>query len=83
MDRITALKARRAGIIEKMEALVASAGDDGLTAEQAVEFDALKVEDDRVAGEIGRAEDVERRKAAAAKPSAPLPGSPVAGPDIT
>lgn len=80
MDRITALKARRAGIIEKMEALVASAGDDGLTVEQTAEFDALKAEDDKVAAEIGRAEEIERRKAAAAKPSAPLPGSPIAAP---
>lgn len=80
MDRITALKARRAGIIEKMEALVTAAGDDGLTVEQTAEFDALKAEDDKVAAEIGRAEEIERRKAAAAKPSAPLPGSPVAAP---
>jgi HK97 family phage major capsid protein len=80
MDRITALKARRAGIIDKMEAIIEAAGDDGLTAEQETEFEALKAEDDKVAGEIARAEEIERRKAAAAKPAAPLPGgsAPVA-----
>lgn len=82
MDRITALKARRAGIIDKMEALVAAAGDDGLTAEQATEFDALKAEDDKVAAEIGRAEEIERRKAAAARPADPLPGSTVPAPGV-
>jgi HK97 family phage major capsid protein len=74
MDRITALKARRAGILEKMEALVSASSDDGFTAEQQAEFDAHKVEDDRVAKLISEAEDVERRKAAAAKPVAALPG---------
>jgi HK97 family phage major capsid protein len=76
MDRITALKARRAGLIEDMEALVASAGDDGLSAEQAAQFDDLKAQDDKVAAELARAEDLERRKAAAAKPVAALPGGP-------
>lgn len=76
MDRITALKARRAGLIESMEALVAGAGDDGLTAEQATQFDALKAQDDKVAAELVRAEDLERRKAAQARPVVSLPGGP-------
>ena len=75
MDRITALKARRAGIIEKMEAIVASIGEgEDMTADQTAAFEALKAEDDKVAAELVRAEDLERRKAAAAKPVAPLPG---------
>lgn len=74
MDRITALKARRAGIVDKMEALVAASGDDGFTAEQQNEFDGFKAEDDKVAKLISEAEDVERRKAAAAKPAPALPG---------
>lgn len=73
MDWITKLKARRAGIIGQMEALVAAVGDDGMTAEQSTEFDALKAQDDKVAGEIAIAEDLEKRKAAAARVADPLP----------
>lgn len=75
MDRITALRARRAGIIDQMEAIVASVpeGQD-MTAEQVAQFDALKAEDDKVAADLARAEDMERRRAAAARPAAPLPG---------
>lgn len=74
MDRITALKARRAGLIEDMEAIIASVpeGED-LTAEQASELDALRAQDDKVAAELQRAEDLEKRKAALARPI-PLPG---------
>lgn len=82
MDRITALRARRAGIIEQMEAIVASVGEnEDLTAEQQSQFDALRAEDDRVAAQLSQAEDLERRRAAAARPAAPLPGvtAPVAG----
>lgn len=75
MDRITALRARRAGIIEQMEAIVASIPEGGdMTAEQTAAFDALKVEDDKVAAQLTQAEDLERRRAAAARPAAPLPG---------
>lgn len=75
MDRITALRARRAGIIDQMEAIVASIpeGED-MTAEQTAAFDALKAEDDKVALQLAQAEDLERRRAAAARPAAPLPG---------
>lgn len=74
MDRITALKARRAGLIEKMEALVASVDDEaGMTAEQLAEFDALKAADDKTAADLAAAEDVERRRAAMARPVAPIP----------
>ena len=75
MDRITALRARRAGIIDQMEALMASIGaDDDMTAEQQQQFNALKAEDDKVAQQIAAVEDIERRRAAAAVPTAPLPG---------
>lgn len=75
MDRITALRARRAGIIDQMEALMASIGaDDDMNAEQQQQFNALKAEDDKVAQQIATAEDIERRRAAAAVPTAPLPG---------
>uniref|UniRef100_A4WTD2 Phage major capsid protein, HK97 n=1 Tax=Cereibacter sphaeroides (strain ATCC 17025 / ATH 2.4.3) TaxID=349102 RepID=A4WTD2_CERS5 len=75
MDRITALRARRAGILDQMEALIASVpeGDD-MTSDQAAQFDALKADDDKVAAELTRAEDLERRRAAAARPAAALPG---------
>jgi len=74
MDRITALRARRAGIIDQMDALVASTpeGED-MTAEQVVKFDALKADDDKAAAELARAEDLERLRAAAARVTAPLP----------
>lgn len=77
MDRITALRARRAGIIDQMDALVASIpeGED-MTAEQVAQFDALKADDDKIAADLARAEDLERRRAAAARTPAPLPGGP-------
>lgn len=83
MDRITALRARRAGIIDQMEALVASVpeGED-MTAEQVAQYEALKADDDKVAAELTRAEDLERRRAAAARPVAPLPG-PATAPQAT
>lgn len=77
MDKILELKARRAGIIDKMDELVASIPEEGdWTDEQTAQFDALKAEDDKVASELARLEEVERRRAAAARPSEPLPGSP-------
>lgn len=75
MDWITKLKARRAGLLEKMEALVASIGEnDDMTAEQQTQFEALKAEDDKVAAQLATAEDLERRRAANARPTTPLPG---------
>lgn len=74
MDRITALRARRAGILDQMEALIASIGDGEMSADQTVQFDALKAQDDKVAADLTQAEDLERRRAAAARPAAPLPG---------
>ena len=77
MDKILELRARRAGIIDRMDALVASIGDDDdWTAEQITQFDALKAEDDKVTAELTRLEEVERRRAEAARPAAPLPGAP-------
>jgi HK97 family phage major capsid protein len=74
MDRITALKARRAGLIEQMEALVASVDDEaGMTAEQQAEFARMTAADDKVGADLAAAEDLERRKAAMARPVAPLP----------
>lgn len=80
MDRITALRARRAGIIEQMEAVVASVPEGAdMTAEQTEQFNALRAQDDAVAAQITQAEDLERRRAAAARPLAPLPGvTPIA-----
>lgn len=79
MDRITALRARRAGIIDQMEALVASVAEgEDMTADQVTQYEGLKAEDDKVAAELARAEDLERRRAAAARPVAPLPGSTTA-----
>lgn len=75
MDIIARLRARRAGILDGMEAILAAVpeGED-MTAEQVEAFDALKADDDKVVAELARAEDLERRRAAAARPAVPLPG---------
>lgn len=81
MDRILELRARRAGILEQMEAIVAAAdADAGLSDEAQAQFDTLKAEDDRVAAQLATLEDLERRRAAAATPVAPIPvpGAPAA-----
>ena len=75
MDWITKLKARRAAGLDQMQAIVEAIGENGeMTAEQQTQFDALKAEDDKIAAQIAQAEDLERRRAAAARPVAPLPG---------
>lgn len=81
MDKILELRARRAGILEQMEAIVAAADEaTGLSAEAQEQFDALKTEDDNVAAQLATLEDLERRRAAAATPVAPIPvpGAPAA-----
>lgn len=83
MDRILELRARRAGILADMEAIVAAADDDaGLDDDQQAQFDALKAEDDRVAAQLATLEDLERRRAHAAQPVAPIaiPAAPASGP---
>lgn len=75
MDRITALKARRAGVLEDMEAILAAVPEsEDMTAEQLEQFNKLKADDDKIAADLERAEDMERRKAAAAR-VVPLPGA--------
>jgi HK97 family phage major capsid protein len=77
MDRITELRARRAELLAEMETLVAVTADGEEQEwgdEQQAQLDALKAEDDKVGVELARLEDVERRRAAAATPVAPLPG---------
>jgi len=80
MDRITALKARRAGILEKMEELIASREGEDFTAEDQAAYDALRAEDDKIAAELARIEDLEWRKAAAARPVPPLPSASITVP---
>lgn len=75
MDRITVLRARRAGFHDDMQAILAAVPDgQDMTAEQVSAFEALKAEDDKVAAELELAEDLERRRAALARPVAALPG---------
>lgn len=76
MDRITELRARRAAGLEAMEAIVAAASAEGrdLTADEAAKYDGHKADDDKLTAELARLEDLERRKAAAARPVQPLPG---------
>jgi HK97 family phage major capsid protein len=80
MDKILELKARRAAVIDKMDALVASVpeGEDW-TEENTASFETLKAEDDQIAGEIARLEEVERRRAESARPVEPLPAPQAPG----
>ncbi|MGK7663369.1 MULTISPECIES: phage major capsid protein [unclassified Marinovum] len=83
MDKILELKARREALLADMQALVSAdaEGEDGDWTEEAqAKYDDLKAQDDQVAAEIGRLEDLERRRAAAAMPTPALPGAqPAAG----
>lgn len=81
MDKILELQARRAGILDEMDGLVASIGDGDWTEEQTAKFEDLKAEDDKVEADLSRLQDIERRRAAAAVPPTPLPGAtqPAAG----
>jgi HK97 family phage major capsid protein len=77
MDRITALRARRAAGLEEIDALLKAAGAESrdLAAEEQARYDALTAEDDKIAANLAREEDMERRRAAAARPVAALPGA--------
>ena len=77
MDRITALRARRAAGLEEMDTLLKTAGAENrdLTADEQARFDALTAEDDKIAASLVREEDMERRRAAAARPVPALPGA--------
>lgn len=77
MDRITALRARRAAGLEEMDTLLnaARAEDRDLTAEEQARYDALRTADDGLTAQLDREEDMERRRAAAARPVLPLPGA--------
>ena len=80
MDKLLELQARRAGIIDQMDALAASIDGDDWSYEQLANLENLKAEDDKIAAQMGALEDIERRRAAAARPAAPLPGAaPAAG----
>lgn len=77
MDRITALRARRAAGLEEMDTLLKAAGAESrdLTADEQARYDALTAEDDKIAANLAREEDMERRRAAAARPVPALPGA--------
>lgn len=79
-DRITALRSRQAEVHAEMDNILTASesnetGD--LTEEQTAAYDQLRAEDDRLTAGIERETDMERRRAAAARPMAPLPaGNP-------
>lgn len=77
MDRITALRARRAAGLEEMDTLLnaARAEDRDLTADEQARYDSLRAADDSTAAQLAREEDMERRRAASARPVPPLPGA--------
>lgn len=77
MDRIASLQARRAGILDQMEAITASVPEtEDMTAEQLAKIEALRAEDDKVAAQIASLQDLERRRAAAAVPVTPIAPAP-------
>lgn len=86
MDRITKIRARRAVILDEMEAITNAIADDtGITAEQQEAFNALTAEDDKLQAELKTLEDLERRRASLAvpvgviqTPDAPAGGQPSA-----
>ena len=77
MDRITALRARRAAGLEEMDKILVAARseDREFSADEQTRYDALTAEDDKIAANLAREEDMERRRAAAARPVLPLPGA--------
>lgn len=69
MDRILEIAARRADILDEMQAITDAISDDvGITDEQQAQYDALAAEDDRLQAERGRLEEIERRRASQAQP---------------
>jgi HK97 family phage major capsid protein len=77
MDRIASLQARRAGILDQMEAITASVPEtEDMSAEHLAQIEALRAEDDKVAGQIAALQDLERRRAAAAVPVTPITPAP-------
>lgn len=74
MDKILELQGRRADLIDQMDALSAAIGTDDWSDEKESELAALQAEDDKIAAQISSLQDIERRRAAAARPADPLPG---------
>lgn len=77
MDMIAQLRARRTAGLDAMQAVLAAAtaANRDLTTEESAKYECLKADDDKMAKELDTLEDLERRKAAAAKPVAALPGA--------
>jgi HK97 family phage major capsid protein len=77
MDKIAQLRARRTAGLDAMQAVLAAATAENrdLTTEESAKYEGLKAADDKTAQELDVLEDLERRKAAAAKPVAALPGA--------
>ena len=77
MDRITALRGRRAAGLEKMDALLAAARAENreFNTEEQAQYEAMRAEDDKISGLLAQEEDLERRRAAAARVPAARPGA--------
>lgn len=77
MDKITKLKAARAAVLDRMDGIVttATAANRDLTADEKAAMDAARAEDDGLAAQIATLEDLERRRAATATASAPIPAA--------
>lgn len=71
MGDVVKLRQERGTKVDKMEEILAQAGDADLTEDQSKEFDALKKDIDSLDARIGRAEEVQRLKAARAVPADP------------
>lgn len=75
MDKLLKLRKERAEKLEKMQALVDGAGEDGLTEDQTKDFDDLKKSIEAMDGQIKQIEDLEALKAKSAVPADPTKGA--------
>jgi len=77
MDRITEIRARRATILDEMEAITAQIDPEtGISDEQQIAWSALTGEDDRLQAEMERLRDAETRRASLAVPVSVAPAQP-------
>lgn len=68
MDKLLKLRKERAEKLEKMQALIDGAGEDGLTEDKTKEFEDLKKSIEAMDGQIKQIEDLEALKAKSAVP---------------
>jgi HK97 family phage major capsid protein len=75
MDRLLKIQSLRAAGLEKMDAILAAAGDEALSAEQQAELDALVAADKKLEAEATTLRALEAQRASASLPMPALPGA--------